>query len=141
MSVMMTPESGVRPRGRDRLLVSASVVLARGLAHMPPRLLVRLLAQVVRGRRYSTRAEALAVRGAVCATSQRCAGQAGCLQRSIAVVLACAAAGHAPGWRSGFRVDPFVSHAWVAVGGAPVGEPDDVAEYTVLLAADPEVPR
>lgn len=137
MSIPLAPEPALRPTGTRALRVRFAVTVAAVLTLLRPNALRRVLTQVARGARPSSTAEAAAARAAVCAVSARCAGL-GCLQRSIAVHLLCRSDGHAPSWRTGFRLEPFVAHAWVEVDGAPVAEPPDVASYcTVLEVAAP----
>ncbi|WP_435738247.1 lasso peptide biosynthesis B2 protein [Cellulosimicrobium sp. PMB13] len=136
MSVPVAPERRVATRGLRRARVRGAVAVARVAALLPPLVLVRVLRLASRGARESGVDEAQVARDEVCGASVRCAGL-GCLQRSVAVVLLCRTEGHVPGWRTGFRPEPFTAHAWVTSGGRPVGEPPDVGGYRVVLAVDP----
>ena len=136
MSVPVFPERGARSRGSRRVRVRVVVAVARILTHVPPRAVVAVLRRACGAAEPSTVAQAQAARDLVCGASSRCAGL-GCLQRAIATVLLCRTEGHVPGWRTGFRSDPFAAHAWVTVDGAPVGEPPDIEAFSVVLGVDP----
>jgi hypothetical protein len=110
-----------------------AVAVARPLSLLPPHRLGRILRALARGGRPPVAADVLAWRDAVNSVSRRCAGE-GCLQRSIAVMLLGRLAGAPPGWRTGFRPDPFIAHAWVEVDGVPIGEPEAVAHFHTVLA-------
>ncbi|GCD37324.1 hypothetical protein OEIGOIKO_05114 [Streptomyces chrestomyceticus JCM 4735] len=120
----------------ERCAARCCVAAARLLTHCSPRTLCRALEAVRRGARPATAPEAARARHAVVTVSLRCAGN-GCLQRSVATALLCRLRGHWPQWCTGVRTEPFRAHAWVAVDGRPVGEPDDTRLYQPLLT----VPR
>ncbi|NJP65875.1 lasso peptide biosynthesis B2 protein [Streptomyces spiramenti] len=120
------------PRGR-RVAARVAVAVAFQLRRCRPQRLRRLMELAGRGARPATSAEALDAREAVVAVSVHCAGQ-GCLERSIATFLLCRLSGRVPEWRTGVRLEPFRAHAWVAVGGVPVGEHEEVATYAVTMA-------
>ncbi|NJQ04948.1 MULTISPECIES: lasso peptide biosynthesis B2 protein [Streptomyces] len=119
------------PRTR-RFAARAAVAAAFQLRRCRPQRLRGLLELVSRGARPATSAEAMEAREAVVAVSVHCAGQ-GCLERSIATFLLCRLSGRVPEWRTGVRLEPFRAHAWVAVGGVPVGEHEEVATYAVTM--------
>lgn len=114
------------------------LAIGRMMSWLPPKFLVRLLASIGRGGRNATAAEVEEARGAVCSASVRAAGN-GCLQRSIATYLLCRRRGATPVWKSGFRTDPFVAHAWVEAEGVPVGEPEAVSAFTAVLSTANEM--
>ncbi|GLZ29266.1 hypothetical protein Lesp02_14560 [Lentzea sp. NBRC 105346] len=120
-----------------RVTPLAAVAVARGLARLRPKRLRLVLERVRAGARPATSVEALAARDAVVSVSLRCAGEQGCLQRSIATALLCRLRGTWPTWCTGVRTAPFSAHAWVEVGGAPVGEPFPAGYYRRLLAVPP----
>ncbi|MFI0264399.1 lasso peptide biosynthesis B2 protein [Streptomyces sp. NPDC017056] len=120
----------------ERCAARGCTAVARLLTAFSPRVLCRVLDTVRRGARPATESEALRARHAVVTVSVRCAGN-GCLQRSVATALLCRARGGWPQWCTGVRTEPFRAHAWVAVDGRPVGEPDDTRLYQPLL----RVPR
>ncbi|MFJ5802344.1 lasso peptide biosynthesis B2 protein [Streptomyces decoyicus] len=64
-------------------------------------------------------------------------GGPNCLQRSLATTLLCRARGTWPSWIVGVRTPPFAAHAWVDVGGRPVGEPAESSTYRAILAVRP----
>ncbi|MFS8102859.1 lasso peptide biosynthesis B2 protein [Lentzea alba] len=123
---------------RQRPLPLFAVFVARLLAKLRPRRLRAVLLRLRRGARPATRAEALAARSAVVAVSLRCAGEQGCLPRSIATALLCRLRGTWPTWCTGVRTSPFSAHAWVEVDGEPVGEPFPAGYYQRLLAVPVE---
>jgi hypothetical protein len=127
------PQRRVRLDRRHAVLARVAVVIARPLSLLRPNWLRMILTVLVKGTRPPIAAEVLAWRDAVNTVSRRCAGE-GCLQRSIAVVLLGRFFGAPPGWRTGFRPNPFTAHAWVEVDGVPIGEPDAVAHFHTVLA-------
>ncbi|KOT90760.1 hypothetical protein ADK86_25255 [Streptomyces sp. NRRL F-5755] len=120
----------------ERCAALGCAAVARVLVSRSPRTLCRVLEAVRRGARPATEPQAARARHAVVTVSVRCAGN-GCLQRSVATVLLCRLRGRWPQWCTGVRTEPFRAHAWVAVDGRPVGEPDDTRLYRPLL----RVPR
>jgi len=137
MSYPVLPESRIALGRRRALLARFAVAAARVLTLFPPTVIRRVLVTVVRGAGPAAPADVLHWRTAVNTVSRRCAGQ-GCLQRSVAVMLLARCFGVAPVWKTGFRPCPFVAHAWVEAGGAPVGEPEAVADFRAVMAVDPE---
>ncbi|HET6211385.1 MAG TPA: lasso peptide biosynthesis B2 protein [Micromonosporaceae bacterium] len=102
-----------------RLLIGVALVLAR----QSPARIQALLRLLRRGARTATYAEAKAARDTVVAVSLTCAARQGCLPRSLATALVCRVHGCWPAWCVGVRrMPPFVAHAWVEAGGAPVDE-------------------
>src|SRR6266545_484172 len=72
----------------------------------------------------------LAVGDAVTAVSLTCAAREGCVARSLATILLCRLRGRWASWCVGARrVPPFGAHAWVEVGGIPVGEDEYPPDY------------
>ena len=117
----------------SRWHVVLAISVARVIALLPALHIAQVLGALRRGTRPSHVGEVSDLRSAICRMSVRCAGQ-GCLQRSIAVFVACRFRGHTPVWASGFRVSPFGAHAWVEVDGAPVGEPSVISDFVVVLS-------
>lgn len=132
MSIPVYGEPAARAAGLGRAEVRLCIGIARVLTYVRPLVLRTVLRLAARGARPSTYQEALSARLEVCGASDRCAGL-GCLQRSIAVYLLCRRRGSTPDWVSGFTTEPFVAHAWVEVRGAPVGEPESISRYRVVL--------
>lgn len=137
MSAPIMPEARVRADRRYTAVARVAVVLALVLTVLPPKIIRLVLRQVVRGGRPAPAAEVLSMRDAVNSVSRRCAGQ-GCLQRSIAVLLLARVFGFGVTWKTGFRPSPFVAHAWVEAGGAPIGEPAVVAKFFTVLSVVPQ---
>ncbi|MFC6887040.1 MULTISPECIES: lasso peptide biosynthesis B2 protein [Actinomadura] len=131
MPVALEPSARVPRLRRAGALVAVGA--ARLLMRLPPRRLRAVLCALRRGARPATAGEALAARQAVVTVSVQCAGQ-GCLQRSLATALLCRAGGAWPDWCTGVRMEPFRAHAWVEVGGDPVGERDDIRAFATTMA-------
>jgi hypothetical protein len=112
------------PRQRARV----AVALARPLQYLRPLRLRRTLELFRKGARPATALETQAALDAVLAASHRCRGSY-CLHRSIATALLCRFGGTWPEWHTGVRTQPFKAHAWVAVDGEPVGEPQETTPY------------
>ncbi|MEU8177010.1 lasso peptide biosynthesis B2 protein [Microbispora hainanensis] len=133
MSTPIMPQRRVSLDRRQAILARVAAGVARPLSTLPPHLLCRILARLIDGTRPPNAADVLSWRDAVNSVSRRCAGE-GCLQRSVAVVLLGRFHGAPPAWKTGFRPDPFVAHAWVEVDGVPIGEPEVVAHFHTVLA-------
>lgn len=133
MTTPVIPESAQRLSVRQQLGPRCAVAAARLLVMLSPARLQRVLRWLSKGARPAEYAGALRARQSAVAVSTRCAGL-GCLQRSVATVLMCRARGEWPDWCTGFRVEPFAAHAWVEVGGLPVGEPFDMSTFRTVLA-------
>lgn len=104
--------------------IGAVVRLSRGLAHLSPSTLRRLLTVVSTGARPAGSAETTDVRDALLSASPYCRGGSACLPRSISVVLLSRLRGRWPDWCVGvLAVPPFTAHAWVEVDGEIVDEP------------------
>ncbi len=136
MTIPIFSENKVTQRGMSRLPAKAAVSVARLIAYLPAVWIVRVLSIVTKNTRPSPAGIALEARQSVCSVSVRCAGQ-GCLQRSIAVVILCRLSGFSPDWCTGFNNRPFMAHAWVEVDGLPIGEPDEVRDYAIVLSVRP----
>lgn len=126
------PQRRVSLSHGQAILARVAVGVARPLSMLSPHLLCRILALLVKGARAPNTADVLFWRDAVNSVSRRCAGE-GCLQRSVAVMLLGRFHGAPPTWKTGFRPNPFVAHAWVEVDGVPVGEPEAVAYFHTVL--------
>ncbi|WP_156365789.1 lasso peptide biosynthesis B2 protein [Nocardiopsis sp. NRRL B-16309] len=53
-----------------------------------------------------------------------------CLEEATATALVLYWSGHRVTWRHGVATDPVRMHAWIEVDGSPVGEADDITDYT-----------
>jgi hypothetical protein len=133
MTIPVALERDYRFSLRRRLVARAAAGIARLLIRLPPLRLRQVLRVLSRGAAPATEAQALAARQAVVSVSTRCAGQ-GCLQRSVATVLLCRLEGAWPDWCTGVRTEPFRAHAWVEVGGKPVGEGQDVPYFRKIMS-------
>ncbi|ACZ29133.1 hypothetical protein Xcel_0092 [Xylanimonas cellulosilytica DSM 15894] len=140
MSAPVLAERLTRLGLRQALPARLATTTAFVVAALPPWAIRAVLTVAVRGARPAAAPDVLGWRTAVNSVSRRCAGQ-GCLQRSIAVVLLARLHGVAPAWKTGFRPDPFVAHAWVEVDGEPVGEPAAVAHFRAVLSVNPRPAR
>ncbi len=107
-----------------------AVGAARLLATRSPRRIRTVLGLLRRGTAPATFEQALAARDAVTAVSLTCAAREGCVARSLATILLCRLRGRWASWCVGARrVPPFGAHAWVEVGGIPVGEDEYPPDY------------
>ena len=126
-AVFHGPRSVPLPR---RLLARVAVGAARLLATQSPRRIRTVLGFLRRGAEPATFDQARAARDAVTAVSLTCAAREGCVARSLATILLCRLRGRWATWCVGARrVPPFGAHAWVEVGGIPVGEDEYPADY------------
>ena len=131
----MRPASGTV---RRRLAARIAVVVARGLAMLPPRRIRAVLTVLRRGARPAGYAEAKAARDLVLAVSLRCLGPQGCLPRSLATAVLCRLSGRWPTWCVGVRkAPPFGAHAWVEADGRMVDEPLPDGYFARLTAVPP----
>lgn len=135
MSMPIAQQPATAPHGTARIWTRPMVGLALMLTLLPPSTLQRCLRTLKGNARATTAPQAQRIRATTCSVSARCAGE-GCLQRSIAVYLICRLEGHAPGWKTGYQLEPFAAHAWVEVDGNPIDEPAAIRSYTTVLAVD-----
>jgi hypothetical protein len=126
-AVFHRPGSVPLPR---RVLVRVVVGAARLLATQSPRRIRRVLGFLRRGAEPATVEQVQAARDAVTAVSLTCAAREGCVPRSLATILLCRLRGRWASWSVGARrIPPFGAHAWVEVGGIPVGEDEYPPDY------------
>jgi hypothetical protein len=126
-AVFHRPGSVPLPR---RVLVRVAVGAARLLATQSPRRIRRVLGFLRRGAEPATFDQVRAARDAVTAVSLTCAAREGCVPRSLATILLCRLRGRWASWSVGARrIPPFGAHAWVEVGGIPVGEDEYPPDY------------
>jgi Transglutaminase-like superfamily len=126
-AVFHRPGSVPLPR---RVLVRVVVGAARLLATQSPRRIRRVLGFLRRGAEPATFDQVRAARDAVTAVSLTCAAREGCVPRSLATILLCRLRGRWASWSIGARrIPPFGAHAWVEVGGIPVGEDEYPPDY------------
>jgi hypothetical protein len=126
-AVFHRPGSVPLPR---RVLVRVAVGAARLLATQSPRRIRRVLGFLRRGAEPATFDQVRAARDAVTAVSLTCAAREGCVPRSLATILLCRLRGRWASWSVGARrIPPFGAHAWVEVGGIPVGEEEYPPDY------------
>lgn len=119
-----------------------AVVAARVLAHGTPQRIRGVLVRLSVGQRPATGREAERAWEAAVRVSPRCAGQRGCLVRSLATVLLCRRHGSWATWCLGVRDAALPgAHAWVEAGGRPVHEPPGTARaYRVMVSVGPRPP-
>ncbi|MEU2871799.1 lasso peptide biosynthesis B2 protein [Streptomyces olivoreticuli] len=137
---MSAPGATPTPWPERRSAVRAAVAGARLLAALPPGRIRQVLGRFRPGAAPATAEQVLAVREAVVAASERCAVEAGCLQRSLAVVLLCRMGGLGVVWCTGVRSRPFRAHAWVEAGGSPVGEPYPAGYFAPIVTVPVGMP-
>jgi Transglutaminase-like superfamily len=126
-AVFHRPRSVPLPR---RVLVHVAVGAARLLATQSPRRIRRVLGFLRRGAEPATFDQVRAARDAVTAVSLTCAAREGCVPRSLATILLSRLHGRWASWCVGARrIPPFGAHAWVEVGGIPVGEDEYPPDY------------
>lgn len=131
----MTDRSSRTAALRYELTIRMAVLIARFALYLSPERIALLIERIGRDRPLASSKQVHRIRDTVCAVSRRCAGL-GCLQRSIAVVLACRwFHGSVPDWCAGFALEPFTAHAWVEVNGTPIGEPAKISTYYVMQSA------
>jgi nitroreductase len=130
-------QSRLRLDRKHAILARIAASIAWMLSHLRPIAICRILTVMARGTRQADAATVLFWRSAVNSVSTRCAGN-GCLQRSIAVMILARFFGVGPTWRTGFRPDPFVAHAWVEAEGMPIGEPAAVSSFHTVLEVVPK---
>jgi len=133
VSLPITAQPAVMPRGLFRVRAHAVVGIAWTMTLLPPALIESTLRRIAHPSRYTCSHDAQRIRAAVCAVSARCAGE-GCLQRSIAAFMLCRLEGHSPGWKTGYQLEPFAAHAWIEVDGRPVDEPLRIRSYVPVLS-------
>jgi hypothetical protein len=136
-----TPGALVRPTsgtaGR-RFAARLAVLVARGVATLPPRRIRSVLTVLRLGARPARYDEAESAREVVLAVSLRCLGPQGCLPRSLATAVLCRMSGSWPTWCVGVRVaPPFGAHAWVEADGRMVDEPMPDGYMAKLIEVPP----
>lgn len=133
---VVVPRSTMRLSLWCRVQVLVAVAHARYLARRDPQWLERRLRRISQKARPATISETFAAHQRVISVSTRCSGR-WCLDRSIAVALLLRMRGAWPEWHTGVCLNPFRAHAWVAVNGKSVGEPDGLEEnfHTLIRVA------
>lgn len=123
------PTSGTPPRPAAVVAFAVALLLLR----LPFRVTVRVV-RVLHGRctRPASPAEAARAVAAADAAADRYPGRAACLERSLAAVVAAAAARRRVDWVLGAAEDPCRFHAWVEVDGVLVGRPPGTPEDVFL---------
>lgn len=109
-----------------------AAMVAYFIVKLKPALLMHILRLFVVKQGRADYKEVERIRTSVNSVSSRCAGN-GCLQRSVAVMIISWFRRIPLTWKSGFRVSPFIAHAWVEVNGQPVGENMDLSNFSVSL--------
>lgn len=92
-----------------------------------------------RGAAPATYPQAQQAREAVLAVSLSCAGNQGCLRRSLATTLLCRMSGRWPTWCIGVRtLPPFGAHAWVEAEDRLVDEDVPETYFSRLMGVGPQ---
>jgi hypothetical protein len=122
-----------------RVEARAAVAVAAILARRTPRRIRAVLVRLSVDQPPATYQEAEQAWEAAVRVSPRCAGQRGCLVRSLATVLLCRWHGSWVTWCLGVRAAALPgAHAWVEAGGRPVREPPGTARaYRVMVSVGP----
>lgn len=136
MSVPTAIEASTPLSPGRRARAMCAVAVAKLVVRLRPLHMESTLRWVARGSRPATYDQAADARAAACTVSATCAGL-GCLLRSVATYLDCRLQGTTPDWCTGFRLQPFAAHAWVEVGGVPVGEPGSLDGFHTVAAVRP----
>lgn len=118
---------------RERWCARIGTSVAFWLVKLKPGMLVRVLKSIAVTHGEADYSEVERIRTSINSVSARCAGN-GCLQRSVAAMIIARMKGIPLAWRSGFRINPFIAHAWVEVDGRPVGETMDLTSFHISLA-------
>jgi len=113
-----------------------AVFVAKGIARLPVNAIVRFLKAFTVLQKTSSREDAYIVDAKVREVSPLCRGERGCLARSISIYLMLSMIRRKVVWTSGFRVKPFLAHAWVTVDGEPINERYDVQGFVVVASTD-----
>lgn len=71
----------------------------------------------------------------ILAVSGRARGE-NCLPRSISIFLLLFLRRKSCTWKSGVCHAPFAAHAWIEVGGIPVGETLDITRFLVIATTE-----
>lgn len=134
MSIQIVPEKGTRLRFGEAWRARTAVLGAAGLCRLSPATMARVLTKLNRSQPPASEEVCARARAAVCTVSLRCRSPKGCVLRSVATTLLCRTMGGSATWCTGFALAPFRAHAWVEAGGRAIGEPDEIADYVVVLA-------
>ena len=119
-----------------RALAAITITLITRSAGTKPRSFARMV-RLVRVASFPRHAaelrEADAALQAVRWTAQFVPARMACLEESVAAMVALSVAGRRADWRHGVASDPVRMHAWIEVGGQPVGEPAATWAYTPVI--------
>jgi Transglutaminase-like superfamily len=83
--------------------------------------------------RAATVADAESALRAVRRVARYAPAKVACFEGSTSAAVALAFSGRRVGWGHGIASDPMRMHAWIEVGGQPVGEPPSTSRYTPLI--------
>ncbi|MGH8904430.1 MAG: lasso peptide biosynthesis B2 protein [Egibacteraceae bacterium] len=135
MATPMAVQQPDRPRTAAGVLAVTALVCAR-LAVRTLRfgwLTVATSRLQRRCRRPATQQETAAAIAAVRWATLRVPGRAACLEASLAAMTVLAAHRRSVTWCLGVTADPVRTHAWIEVGGCPVGEPPEIGRYVPIF--------
>lgn len=130
MTIQLFSEETTQTRWRDRMRARRAILASSRLAKAKPERIERVIGKWASKYPVTDMETARTDRAAVCTVSERARSQEGCLLRSIAVARAAKYRRRSITWCSGFALEPFRGHAWVEVGGVPVSENVEIADYT-----------
>lgn len=133
MTIQLFSEETTQTRWRDRMRARRAILASSRLAKAKPERIERVIGKWASKYPVTDMETARTDRAAVCTVSERARSQEGCLLRSIAVARAAKYRRRSITWCSGFALEPFRGHAWVEVGGVPVSENVEIADYTKSL--------
>ena len=133
MTIQLFSEETTQTRWRDRMRARRAILASSRLAKAKPERIERVIGKWASKYPVTDMETARTDRAAVCTVSERAKSQEGCLLRSIAVARAAKYRRRSITWCSGFALEPFRGHAWVEVGGVPVSENVEIADYTKSL--------
>ena len=123
---------------RRRWVIRSMSLVAALLSTRSPERVAAILTRISRNTRPVDSATASELRREVTAVSLACAGNEGCLRRSITVALLTRLRGQWVTWCVGVRaVPPFAAHAWVAVDDEPIGENVPAGYFKALISVRP----
>ena len=104
---------------------------------VPLPILVRRAIPVTKINRLNLSSDRIAELGALAARAVRAGGDANCLERSLAIYRQLIRSGGKPALAVGFKRDlHIVGHAWVVVGGEPLGKWERISTADPVLSFD-----
>ena len=118
---------------KSSILAKISLLLSFPLNFCSPELIETILNSISKDLNYASVLDIENARNAVCYVSRKCRNQDGCLKRSLAVYIYIFLCRKKCSWCTGFIMDPFRAHAWIELGGVPIGENEEITRYTHMI--------